>query len=193
MSYSSIRALLKDDRVHVAGGVVAVLDGDTSHYYVNEEGDVIVSCLMHQGGGPRRANMAALVGARGQGVWVIPDPGVEVMIGFDQGDEEGEAYLIACFPSGRSPAGLVPGKVFVIGMEIEARSANGTALQLAYKSDVEAVDAKYANHIHLDSVGGATTGPGSTAIPNPSPPPANLGVTPLSSANVQGTQVFKAE
>lgn len=91
---------------------------------------------------------------------------------------------------------------------IEARSKNGVAVPLALKSDVVAVDNKYANHIHLDSTGSPTGGPVATVMPNaPNPsgsPPfldehGNPTTKPfregdgLADAGIQGTTVLKGE
>lgn len=185
MSLANLRELVKDDRIHVVAAVVAVLVGETAHYYVNTEGDVVVSCLVHQAGTPIWANLSALVGARGQGVWVIPDPGVEVMLGFDHGDFEGEAYLLACFPSGRSPAGLAPGKVFVIGMSVEVRSSSGTAAAVATKADVQAV-VDYLKK-QFDSTSGHTHSG------NGAPPTEATTGSSGSAPSPTGTTVLKAE
>lgn len=143
MSYANLRKLLEDDRIHVAAAVVATLDGESSHYATNEEGDIIVSCLVQQGGTPVWANLGALVGAKGQGVWVIPDPGVEVMLGFDKGNFEGEAYLIACAPSGNSPSGLAPGTVYVLGLSVVIAQTPGAAQKMILGETYRAAEDTY--------------------------------------------------
>jgi Type VI secretion system/phage-baseplate injector OB domain len=78
----------------------------------------------------------------------------------------------------------------------EIRSREGAARALAFKDELEAVDNKYAGHIHLDSVGGPTGGPIETVLPNPAfpgdPMPFIEGL-PLGSVSIVGTTVLKAE
>jgi phage gp45-like len=70
---------------------------------------------------------------------------------------------------------------------VEIRTPTGTAVELALKSDVEAVDNKYANHLH-GAAGAPTTGPLSVFAPG-TPPVA----VPLDPAQIVGTTVLKAQ
>jgi phage gp45-like len=75
--------------------------------------------------------------------------------------------------------------------EIHGRAKNGVAVSLALKSDVVAVDNKYANHLHATN----GTGPVATVLPNPaypgsSPDPLIPGL-PLAGAGIVGTSVLK--
>jgi phage gp45-like len=70
---------------------------------------------------------------------------------------------------------------------VEIRTPSGTAVELALKSDVEAVDNKYANHLH-GAAGAPTTGPLSVFTPG-APPVA----VPLTPADIVGTTVLKAQ
>lgn len=67
----------------------------------------------------------------------------------------------------------------------------GTPVELALKSDVEAVDEKYATHIHNDSTSAATKGPvrAGTITPSGGSPPFIDG-TALADADIVGTSIL---
>lgn len=113
--------------VHAFAARVQAWPGESSHFEVNEEGDVILHCVRHHGGTPVKANLCG-VDSSGNGSIFIPDPGTEVMLGSDSGDFEGELYLLGCYPTGRPPDGLVSGKLFLINTNIELRSTTTTIL-----------------------------------------------------------------
>lgn len=161
---ASMRQALADDRIHAVAARVTTLDGETEHYAVNDEGDVIVSVVTAQAGVPLWCNLGALTGGGGKGVYVIPDVGVEVVVVFDNGDFEGEAYICGYTTGGAAPAGLTPGKVLVIGAAVEIRSVSGTAQELVTKADFDAHKAAYDAHFH-------PTGVGPSGAPPPAPTP----------------------
>lgn len=135
---ANLRKLLEDEREWVVAASIAVLDGQSSHFDVNDEGDVIVSCVTHLHGVPIWANLDSLAGGSdGSGVWHIPDPGTEVMVGFDHGDFEGEAHIVSRGSGGRAPQGLGPGIVFVLGNNVQIRTPGGTATKLPTFDDVQ--------------------------------------------------------
>lgn len=125
MSRANMAAWVADGKVHVAAARVEAWDGEAQHYETNEEGDIVVHCKMHDAGTPLKANLGPMAGSRGAGVWLIPDAGTEVVVASNNGDFEGELYLIGMHPSGSSPANLTPGKVLVIGTTVEVRSFDG--------------------------------------------------------------------
>jgi hypothetical protein len=70
---------------------------------------------------------------------------------------------------------------------VEIRTPGGRAVALALKSDVEAVDKKYAAHLH-GAAGAPTTGPLSAFTPGT--PPVTVPLTP---AAIVGTTVLQGE
>ncbi len=166
---ANIRELLRDEREWCVAARVEVLKGQSSHFEVNEEGDLIVSCITLLHGVPIWANLDTLAGgADGSGVWFIPDPGTEVKIGFDHGDFEGEAYILMRGSAGKAPQGLTSGTVFILGANVQIRTPGGTATKLptladhnALKSKVNDLIDKYNGHKHL----GVTTGAGISGLP----------------------------
>ena len=136
---NSLRQLLQDDRVHAIAARVAVLDGQSSHFETNAEGHVVVSCLTLNTETPIWANLGPLVGGGGKqfGVWWVPDPGTEVLISFDNGDFEGEAYLVACHGGNAAPpSGLASGVILVLGSNVQIRQPNGTANKIPTMNDL---------------------------------------------------------
>jgi len=184
-----LRDMLRDDRVWVIGAVVALHEGESLHYAVNEDGDMQVTLLTHQHQVPITAILGGLGGA-GRGVWFIPELGTEVLVHFPDGDFQGDATVVGLMPTRSTPAGLVPGKVFVIGTEVQIRDA-GAAAAVAFKSDVQAlrdyVDNQFSSvngHVHAVVAGVTTT---ITTVATP-------GTTPTVPApNPTGTTVLKAQ
>jgi hypothetical protein len=130
--------------------------------------------------------------------------------------------VITCILSNTLPSAQGPAPRTVViargpGSQVLIHDGAGGAKELAYKSDVEHVDAKYAGHIHLDSMGGPTGHPLVAqglggVVPNP-PNPAYPGTDPvnpylelgvptthpyheglgLPDAEIEGTSVLKAK
>lgn len=186
MSLAALRKAVMDDRIHVCAAVVDLHDGETLHYFVNDEGDLVVSCRTLKNDIQVNANLGALLGTNGRGVWYIPDVGTEVMLAFDNGDFEGEAYIIGSFPSGTTPENLAPGRIFIQGMEVVVRSPNGTANKLPTLEDLQGVVTYLQKQ--FDTVAGHThAGVGA-------PPTEGLGgVGDGSAPDPVGTTVLKAE
>lgn len=188
MTLQATRDLLAGEAgIMCLAATVQVHDGETQHWEVSDEGAMVVSVVTHQHAVPIDALLKG-GGNDGKGVWFIPSVGTEVLIAFENGDFEGDAYIVGIF--GHSPAGLQPGTILVLGDNIEVRSVGGTARALAFKSDVEAVDNKYANHLHAN----ALSGPTSTVIPvvPPTVPPTYTPGLPLADADIEGTTNLKA-
>lgn len=190
---SNLKKLLEDERLWTVAARVEVLDGEALHYFTNEEGDIVVSVrtLLHDV--PLWANLDAMVGGAGRGIWMIPDPGVEVMVAFDHGEFEGEAYLVGRYTSGSAPAGLVPGQIVVAGIDvkvigstkvtviaplIEAADAEGNGAPIALHQELKSLRDTLHLHTHLYN-----PGPGGAIATGSGPS--------LSAPN--GTAIFKAK
>lgn len=187
-----LRELLRDEREWVVAARVEVLGGQASHFEVNAEGDLIVSCITLLHGVPIWANLDTLAGGSdGSGVWFIPDPGTEVKIGFDHGDFEGEAYILMRGSAGRAPQGLTSGTVFILGNNVQIRTPGGVATKLptladlnALKSYVNAQLSTTGGHIHATPSGPTTT---ITTVASAGTPPTHPAPNPT------GTTVLESE
>lgn len=203
MTLQATRDLLGDERVWCIAARVEAHEGEEDHFEVNAEGQITLSVVTLRHGVPINVILGG-GDVNKKGVWFIPAVGTEVIVGFDDGEFEGDGYVVGIH--GRSPGGIDATKVLIIGPAVEVRAENGTAQVLAYKSDVEAVDAKYANHKHNAS-GGPTTGP--LAVPYPPNPqypaidptnpyllggvPTTIPGTNLANATILGTSVLKGQ
>lgn len=148
-----IARLFEDDQVACCLAVVALHDGETSHWAVNDEGDVEVTVVTHNHAVPVTAVLGALVGGAGKGVWMVPPLGTEVVLAFEQGDFESDAVIVGVMPTGQgAPAGLADGKVVIVGVEVLIHNGDGTVDQLVTRSDFE-------NHTHLTAGTGSPVGP----------------------------------
>lgn len=94
MGTENLQKFFGDSRIHVIAARVEPIFGETSHFRVNAENNVTVSVVTHHYGMPMRANLS-----NGPGVWTIPDVGTEVMLASDNGDIEGEVYVIGTYGS----------------------------------------------------------------------------------------------
>jgi hypothetical protein len=109
---AGIRDMLADDRVWCVLGTVALHDGETGHYEVNDDGDLQVTVVSHQHGVPITAILGGAFGSAA-GTWTVPAAGDEVLVCFADGDFEGDAVVVAVTSSRSAPAGLAPGTVLV--------------------------------------------------------------------------------
>lgn len=183
---SSFRDLISDEQVFLVRARVALLEGDTTHYFTNLEGDMVISCKTMRHSTPIYAIMHG--GADdGTGTWSIPTLGTEVILGFDGGDFESDPFILSMHGT-RWPAGFTPAQVAVVGDDIQARSVNGTAVALATKADAQRItdklndfiSSKYNIHTHA----GVSSGLSTTLVPTQ---------TETTVANPDGTSVLKGE
>jgi hypothetical protein len=192
MGIANLKELLRDERIWCIAARVDLHDGQTSHFETNDEGDVIVSVRTVIHDQQIWANLDSMAGGSdGSGVWHIPDPGTEVVICFDQGDFEGEAYIVGRTSGGRAPQGLTSGTIFILGNNVQVRSPSGVANKLPTFDDLsnlkDYVNAQFSSvggHTHA-VVGGATTT--TTTVASGGTPPTHPASDPT------GTTVLEAE
>jgi len=208
MGTANLRKHTQDDRTHVIAARVVLLSGETKHYFVNEEKNIVVSVETHNHGMPMWANLANT-----PGVWVVPDVGTEVLVATDDGDIEGECYIVGVFPStnvqnAEMPNDLAPRtfNVVVTGdanivvgpgssvhlisdTKIEAASAVGNGVSIAIQNELHAIWSYLmkqfdpaTGHIHT-VVGGATTAIAESTTPG----------TAASVPEPHGTDILRGE
>lgn len=106
MGTANLRKFFGDDRIHVIAGHVIVENGETSHFFINDEKNVVLSVEINHYGTVVRANLSNT-----PGVWTIPDVGTEVLVGFDNGEFEGEAYVIGTYGATNKTNAEIPTSV----------------------------------------------------------------------------------
>lgn len=180
---TGMRDLLSSDLVPAVKARVEVHEGNAEHYYVDDEGNLIITVRTMNHSVPIDCHFGS---GSDIGVWFIPPVGTEVLVVFDNGDFEGDATIAAVF--GASPNGLAPGTVLVLGSNVEVRTLNGTAQSLAFQSKLNDLETKHNElvaahngHVHILSIVG-TTGTAATPVLTAST------VTPST-----GTDVLKAQ
>lgn len=137
MTMTAMRDLLAGDGIWCVAATIQVLKGETAHFQKQRNGQLMVSVVTNQHAVPM---WAAFKGGDilGRGLWVIPGVGTEVLVCFDMGEFEGDAFVVA--PFGSAPdAALVPNVTLVIDDTVEIRSLNGTAQRLLTEADGEAL------------------------------------------------------
>lgn len=167
----ALKALLKDDDVFTCLAVVALHEGETTHWSVNDEGDVQVTVKAHHQQSEITAVLGALVGGAGKGVWMVPPIGTEVVLAFERGEFEGDAVIVGVMPSGSVPDGLADGVVVIAGVQVLIHDGNGGAEPLITR-------AEFLDHAHgSNGASGPITGGFPVAVP----------------ADFPGTTVLKAK
>ncbi len=174
----ALRAMLEAGApISCALGTIERESGELQHWEVNDDGDLMVSVVLHQHAQPVWCVVGALAGGAGRGVWAIPPEGCEVLVAFD-GGVEGEGVVVGVLPSGDTPE-LALDQVLVIGAEVLVyNTLAAAAVPLATRADVEAL----AGHVdaHTHPVAGITAGSASVVSGAPADPsPAPAGTTVL--------------
>ena len=92
MGTSNLRKFFADDKIHTVAARVVRFSGEASHFFTNEEKNIVVSVETHHHGMPMWANLNNT-----NGVWTVPPIGTEVLLASDMGDIEGEVYIIGTY------------------------------------------------------------------------------------------------
>ena len=182
----NLRDHLRDERIAAVAAHVELHEGETVFWRVNDEGDIIISVVTNQHGIPMWVNLDVVAGGAGRGIYMLPAIGDEVLVGFDDGDMEGEGYVIGRTTGGRgAPLGLAPGKVVVVGLEVLIHNGDGVCEPTVRLSEHQALCDKLDDHRHAYVDVGTPT---LTSTPTLDP----TGVTPDPMPTATGTPVLKA-
>lgn len=138
---SSFRDLMKDEEpLFVMLARVALHDGETKQWYKTAEGHIAVTLKTHRHGAPIDAILPTLLG-NSRGIYGIPEINTEVAVGFEGGDYEDDAFVLAVY------GGVIPtqitedgdARLVLVGDEIHAIAPNGTAVALLTFEDFRAL------------------------------------------------------
>lgn len=172
---AATREHLRDERIWCVAARVVIIDGDDSHWAYSEEGHLTVSVLTLKHGVPIRAILKGGDNA-GSGIWFIPSVGTEVILSFDDGDFEGDAYIVGVH--GKAPTGITSDTVFVIGASVVIKKIGGIPNRLVTVDEFNELCSWIESDMQIGAdTHGDTTPPGTSN----SPPTAN------------GTTVLRAE
>lgn len=123
-SGAGMSEVVNDGRVWSVRAIVAVHEGDDSHWGVNDDGDVEVSVEAVHGGGPLTTILVAAGGGGGRGYWAIPPVGAEVVVEMPE-DFEGDAYLVGAAASRQPPDGLTADRAVLVAPELRITATGG--------------------------------------------------------------------
>jgi hypothetical protein len=152
----NLKKLLKDDRIPAIAAIVKAPDDGGDHWsHVGKDGarQLLIRVIGKTSHTPIWAH--ACGGYRGgRGIWQIPDIGTEVLVSFDNGDLEGDAFIVAEF--GRANVDITADTLLLLDQLIEARSVGGTANSVATKADLQTLKDAITNAIVVGLDGGAS-------------------------------------
>jgi len=190
---SSVRDLANaDEKISMLIARVVVPAGESKHWFETKEGHIALSVKTHRYGLQINALLTTMCGSA-RGVWAIPDVDTEVIVGFDEGDVEGDVFVLGI--AGHKPPTQITDsdvRLVLIGDEIHAIKEGGTAEALAFKSDVKAIS-DY-NNVQFNTLVGHTHS-GGTISGSTGPPVEGGGVggTPGTCPDPVGTDVLKGQ
>lgn len=182
MSLTALRDLLEDERVWCVAATVQLHEGESEHFARASNGQIMVSVITNQHAVPIWAQLRGGDFSR-RGVWTIPAIGTEVILNFDNGEFEGDPYIIGVI--GRAPEDLDGEVTLIIDNKVKIRSLDGTAAPLPTMDDFNALKNYVENHTH-------TYAPGPGA-PVQTTPPSVPGGAPDPAPTPNGTQVLEVE
>lgn len=149
---------------YVEIGVVRAEGGD-SHYSI-EDGSVWVDVVIMPTETPVTCRLATGVGSPGNGVWMVPANGTEVVVLFPGGSSEAGGIVTAILPSANLPEGIAENRIVIVADEVAIyKNGIASAEPLITKSQFDV-------HVH-------PTGVGPSGVPN--------------NTATSGTGVLKAE
>lgn len=159
MTLAATRDLLEDERQWVVAAVVALHDGSTSHWRILPEGHLAIEVRTLKHGVPIEAIM------KGGPVFRIPSLNTEVLLNFEMGEYEGDAYVVAVHD--HAPSSVSENVTLIIDSKVKIKTLGGTSKPLAFQEDLDSLADDFYGHGHLVSGTGATPGPGSLPLATP--------------------------
>jgi hypothetical protein len=187
LDLTDMREMFRDRRMWAAIGKVTAAPEETTG-----PADVMLEVLLQPSLVPVNCRLAAAI-------WTVPAIGEEVAVLIPEGQTDFMPIIVAVLSSNSLPSaqGPAPNTIAIVRGQVLIHDGSGGAVELALKSDVEAVDAKYEGHIHRDSFGAIVTdGPnqaGSVILNPGAPPPIFLPGLPLDPVTIVGTTVLKGK
>jgi hypothetical protein len=134
-SLGNIKDLAHDERIWCVAARVERHDGESSHYFITDEGHIAISCKSQVHGTPITALLSG-GSDDASGYWKIPTEGTEVFIGFDMGEYEGDAFIISVHGNA-PPSGINPSKTYLTGDNVilgEESGSEPTIMGNTYRS-----------------------------------------------------------
>lgn len=206
LDVAAIRDAVRDGRTWTGLALVQAPPEGGEHYeLVVEDGvatDLLVEVSLMPDNIPLTARMSGFAGTAGAGVWSIPNIDDEVVLVLPMGDLGFMPMIVGVLASRSIPnpndgQGPALNRTIIVNSEVLVHDGTGGAVPLALKSELVAVDNKYTEHIHQDSMTGPTGPPiqAGTLTPNPGAPPPFLSPsgTALDPADIVGTTVLLAK
>ena len=125
MTLTAVRDKLRDERIWCMAALVALHDDagpDDEHFAYEENGQISISLRTLKHDIPIRAYLSG--GTANVGVWFIPPIGTEVVVNFDNGEFEGDGYIVGVH--GTPPTNLQAGQVLIRGTKVNICDATET-------------------------------------------------------------------
>lgn len=141
-----------DDRVPAVAAIVRKPISGENHWDV-VDGCLLIHCVTK---GHQQPLWAHAPGATrlGRGLLAIPDLGTEVLISFDDGMFEGDAFVVGLF--GRSVSdGLAENVTLLLDDKVKIKSVGGTSVPLGTVPDLQTLKNAINNAVPVANDGGA--------------------------------------
>ncbi len=153
---ASLKKLLEDERIPAVAAIVRA-PADGSDYWSLVGPSDARQLLIHVVTKGHRTPIwchAQGGGRRGRGCWSIPDVGTEVLVSFDNGQFEGDAFIVGEF--GRLSDSIDASTTLILDSTVEIKSVGGTAVKLPTIADMDALKNAISNAIVVAMDGGAS-------------------------------------
>lgn len=149
---ANLAKLMEDDRVPAVAAIVRKPISGEKHWDV-VDGCLLIHCVSK---GHQQPMWAHASGATrlGRGLLRIPDLGTEVLIAFDNGMLEGDAFIVGLF--GRSVSdGLDENITLLLDDKVKIKSVSGESVPLSTLPDLQALANVFSMWVPTPTDGGA--------------------------------------